>query len=177
MARTKKTESAPAPVAPVTEVVETNEVVEDTQPTLTDEFTELISQMTTMRTQLTALTGKVRALRTRSEREVKAAQKFSKKRRSTNRKPSGFTKPTIISDELAVFLGRPKGSEMARTEVTREINAYIKAHGLQQESNKRNISPVAKLRKLLSLKKSDQLSYFNLQTYMKALFPKVQATA
>ena len=173
MPRGKKTETAPVEVAPV-EVAPVEDVVEST---LGDAFTELVGQMTAMRTQLTALTGQVRALRTRAEREIKAAQKVSRKRRSTNRKPSGFTKPTVISDELAAFLGRPKGTEMARTEVTREINAYIKQHNLQQADNKRNISPDAKLRKLLNLKKSDQLSYFNLQTYMKALFPKVVATA
>ena len=173
MARTKKSVNAPAPVEPTPDPV----VEQMTEPTLTDAFTELVSAMTTMRSQLTALTQEVRTLRTRAEREIKAAQKAVKKRRSTNRKPSGFTKPTMISDELATFLGRPKGSEMARTEVTREINAYIKQHNLQNPENKRNINPDTKLRKLLNLKKSDNLSYFNLQTHMKSLFPKVETTA
>jgi chromatin remodeling complex protein RSC6 len=161
----------------VTEPVVAEPVATEPEVTLSDDFTTLLSALTAMRSQLTGLTAQVRALRTRSERAVKAAQKASKKRRSTNRKPSGFTKPTLISDELATFLGRSKGSEMARTEVTREINAYIKEHNLQNPENKRQINPDAKLRKLLKMSKSDSLSYFNLQTYMKALFPKVEATA
>ena len=177
MPRGKKSTPAPAP-EPVVETAPEPVVMEQTEEqTIGDAFVELVGQLTAMRSQLTALTGQVRALRTRSEREIKAAQKASKKRRSTNRKPSGFTKPTVISDELASFLGRPKGSEMARTEVTREINAYIKEHNLQNPENKRQINPDSKLRKLLKLSKSDSLSYFNLQTYMKALFPKVEATA
>ena len=94
-----------------------------------DQFTQLLSQLQSLRSQLTAVTSQVRALQKRSDRELKAAQKSSRKsRKSGNRAPSGFVKPTKISVELATFLGKPKGSEMARTEVTREINTYIRAH-------------------------------------------------
>jgi chromatin remodeling complex protein RSC6 len=171
MPRQKKSVT-PAPVEEPVPVVE--KMPETTEPSLGDAFTELIAAMTEMRSQLTSLTQQTRSLRVRAEREMKAAHKAVKKRRSTNRKPSGFTKPTKISDELATFLGREKGTEMARTEVTREINAYIKKHNLQNPSNKRNINPDAKLRKLLKLSKTDELSYFNLQTHMKGLFPKVE---
>ena len=66
---------------------------------------------------------------------MKAAKKLSqkKKRKNTNRAPSGFVKPTLISGELAAFLEKPTGTEMARTEVTREINKYIRAHDLQDD--------------------------------------------
>jgi len=39
---------------------------------------------------------------------------------------SGFARPTLISDQLAEFLGKDKGSLIARTDVTREINTYIR---------------------------------------------------
>ena len=110
-----------------------------------------------------------------SRNEVKAAQKAGRKRKS-NRKPSGFVKPTLISTELAGFLGKPKGTEMARTEVTREINKYIRANNLQDPSNGRVIRADAKLRKLLKLNKSDELTYFNLQKYMSPHFPKPTTT-
>jgi chromatin remodeling complex protein RSC6 len=111
-------------------------------------------------------------------RELKNAQKNSKKRRTTgNRQPSGFVKPTRISDELAKFLGKAVGSEMARTEVSKEINAYIREKGLQDKENGRKIHPDASLSKLLALGSGDELTYFNLQRYMKHHFVKEAAVA
>jgi chromatin remodeling complex protein RSC6 len=111
-------------------------------------------------------------------RELKSAQKNSKKRRTTgNRQPSGFVKPTRISDELAKFLGKAVGSEMARTEVSKEINAYIREKGLQDKENGRKIHPDASLSKLLALGSGDELTYFNLQRYMKHHFVKEAAVA
>ena len=102
------------------------------------------------------------------------AEKDKKKRarKSTNRQPSGFVKPTKISQELASFLGKEKDTLMARTEVTREINQYIRAHNLQDPKNGRHIVPDKKLRTLLKLSKDDELTYFNLQKFMSPHFPK-----
>ena len=107
-------------------------------------------------------------------REMKlAAKASSKKRRSSgDRKPSGFVKPTVISDELAQFLGKEIGTEMARTEVSKDINTYIRSHSLQDKANGRIIHPDAKLTKLLKVAKGDELTYFNLQRYMKHHFQK-----
>lgn len=142
-------------------------------PTMGDQFTALLAQLGALRSQLTSVTSQVRALSKRADRELKQAQKQGrKKRKSGNRAPSGFVKPTKISIELAGFLGKPKGTEMARTEVTREINTYIRAHKLQDPKNGRRILADAKLRKLLKLKKDDELTYFNLQRYMSPHFAK-----
>jgi len=107
-------------------------------------------------------------------RELKAAQKASSKKRRTNgnRQPSGFVKPTRISDELAEFLGKTVGTEMARTVVSKEINSYIRANKLQDPANGRKINPDSKLSKLLKINKGDELTYFNLQKYMKHHFIK-----
>ena len=112
-------------------------------------------------------------------REMKAAQKASSKRakRAGNRAPSGFVKPTRISDELAKFLGKTIGTEMARTDVSKEINAYIRANNLQRPDNGRFIVPDQKLTVLLKIGKDDELSYFNLQRYMKPHFIKAEAAA
>jgi len=156
-------DAAAAPAAPVAA----------TAPSLGDQFTALLAQLTSLRSQLTAVTTQVRALSKRTDRELKQASKQGrKKRKSGNRAPSGFVKPTKISLELAGFLGKPKGTEMARTEVTREINTYIRAHKLQDPKNGRRILADAKLRKLLKLKKDDELTYFNLQRYMSPHFAK-----
>ena len=107
-------------------------------------------------------------------RELKVAQKASSKRKksSGNRAPSGFVKPTLITDELAAFLGKEKGTLLARTAVSKEINGYIRANNLQDPANGRKINADAKLAKLLKLAKSDELTYFNLQKFMKHHFIK-----
>ena len=140
-------------------------------PTLSEQFSDLLGQLATLRNQVTAVTTQVRVLAKRSERELKQALKASKKKRkSGNKEPSGFTKPAKISSELAAFLGKDEGTEMARTEVTKELQKYILSHKLQDPANRRNINPDAKLRKLLGMKKSDSLTYFNLQKWMKPHF-------
>ena len=90
------------------------------------------------------------------------------------RSTSGFVKPTLISDELAMFLGKPVGTEMARTDVSRAINRYIQENGLRDYENDRQINPDEKLTNLLRLKEKekDKLTYFNLQKYMKHHFIK-----
>lgn len=92
---------------------------------------------------------------------------------SIRRVPSGFIRPTKISDELAIFLGKPVGTEMARTDVSRLINGYIRVNNLQDPKNGRNINPDAKLRVLLKIGQNEELTYFNLQKYMKHHFIRV----
>jgi chromatin remodeling complex protein RSC6 len=124
---------------------------------------------------IASLKVEYRTLEKKWTRELKVAQKQSSKRkkRAGSRAPSGFVKPTRISDELAKFLEKPAGSEMARTEVTRDINKYIRTHKLQDEANGRKINPDSKLAAaLLKLNKTDELTYFNLQRYMSPHFAK-----
>jgi chromatin remodeling complex protein RSC6 len=106
-----------------------------------------------------------------------AASPAAAKPKAGNRSPSGFVKPTLISDELASFLGKTKGTEMARTEVTREINAYIRANQLQDKTNGRRINADTKLSSLLKLNSGEELTYFNLQRYMSPHFAKSPAAA
>lgn len=105
-------------------------------------------------------------------KKLKTASKGQGKKKSGNRAPSGFVKPTKISDELALFLGKPVGTEMARTEVTREINVYIRSNNLQDSTNGRQINANPALASLLKLKEGDELTYFNLQKYMSVHFIK-----
>ena len=136
-------------------------------------FGEFGTKLQALSSGLSSLRSDFRTLERNVARELRAAQKVSKrKRKSGNRAPSGFVKPTLISKELADFLGKPVGSEWARTEVTREINAYIRLHSLQDKENGRKINPDTKLRSLLQLKKGEELTYFNLQKYMSPHFAK-----
>ena len=144
---------------------------------LQSQFTEFLAKLQQVSAQFSSLKSEFRTLEKRWTRELKLAQKATakKKRKAGNRQPSGFVKPTLISTELAVFLNKPEGSEMARTEVTREINKYIRSHDLQDKANGRKINPDASLRALLKLKKNDELTYFNLQRYMSPHFAKAGA--
>ena len=155
----------------VTEPVVTVEPVVDNLSTAQTEF---MTKLTAMRQQITSMLLEFRNLQKRTDREMKTAQKASGKRKNknANRKPSGFVKPTLISDELANFLQKPVGSEMARTEVTREINGYIRAHDLQDKANGRKINPDTHLAALLKIGSGEELTYFNLQRYMSPHFAK-----
>jgi len=168
-----KAEAAPAPVeTPV--VVDAAVGAADAEAPLAEQSVEFLAKLQQLGTLISSLKTEYRTLEKKWSREIKAAQKQSskRKRKAGNRAPSGFVKPTKISDELASFLGKEKGTEMARTDVTREINTYIRAHKLQDKDNGRKIIPDTKLATLLKLKKTDELTYFNLQKYMSPHFAK-----
>jgi upstream activation factor subunit UAF30 len=172
-AKAVKAVKADAPVEKV--VTESQEVpVESDVVDLSAQSTEFLAKLNQIGGLLASLKTEYRSLDKKWTRELKTAQKSQakRKRKSGNRAPSGFVKPTKISDELAKFLEKPVGTEMARTDVTREINKYIRSHDLQDKENGRKINPDSKLQTLLKLKKTDELTYFNLQKYMSPHFSK-----
>jgi chromatin remodeling complex protein RSC6 len=127
-------------------------------------------------TALSVVRAQFKVLEKSIVKDIKAAHKSSKRvKRAGNRQPSGFIRPTLISDELAAFLGQPAGTEIARTEVSKLLNQYIRANSLQDKENGRRIVPDAKLAALLRTTAEDVLTYFNLQRYMKPHFIKVVA--
>ena len=171
-------QAATPPPAPVVE--ETAAPVEemDAATIMSGKMNEYSAKLQQLVGLLSTLKSDFKTLEKTVSREMKVAQKLAnKKRRNTNpRKPSGFTKATPISEELANFLGKAVGTEMARTEVSKEITKYIKANSLQDTSNGRIILADAKLSKLLRLGKEDELTFFNLQRYMKVHFAKAGET-
>ena len=145
---------------------------------ITSGFSEFISKFQSMLSQFNSLKTELRSLEKATVKQLKIAQKLTnKKRRKGTRAPSGFVRPSLISDELAKFLGKPSGTEMARTDVTREINKYIRANNLQDKENGRKINPDQQLTQLLKIEDTIDLTYFNLQKYMGPHFPKVVKTA
>ena len=173
--------SEPAPVASES-VPETDTVLSNSEtPSLNEEFDELTAQLDLVLGSVKGLRKHVKALQKRSKKELLDAQKRSRKRKNTNsdpkqkRAPSGFAKPSEISKSLCDFLGKPIGTEMARTDVTKFITEYIRKNSLQNPENKRHIIPDAKLGNLLDVKNNEVVTYFNLQKYMKHHFPKSAA--
>jgi chromatin remodeling complex protein RSC6 len=183
-AKAPKTEDA----APVVEVsasttpapVEVEAVAHaDVEAVIAEQSAEFHTKLNQLGNMIASLKSEYRSLEKKWSKELKASQKLNtkRKRKAGNRAPSGFVKPTRISDELASFLGKEKGTQMARTEVTREINTYIRSNTLQDKENGRKINPDTKLAALLKLKKTDELTYFNLQRYMSPHFAKASKDA
>jgi len=186
---TDKVDAAPAVVAP--EPVVVAPVVEVASPVaeVALDTTTSVSKLSEIEAKIQQVTGIVASLKSDVKilsktisREQKLASKSSKvkgqRKVSATRKPSGFVKPTLISDELAKFLGKNLGTEMARTDVSKEINQYIRSNNLQDTQNGRKIHPDAKLSTLLNIQPSDEpLTYFNLQRFMKHHFVKTAVVA
>lgn len=167
---------APAPVvetAPVAEAAAVAETPVDvsTLASKLNDFGSKIQQVTTI---LSSMKADYKLLEKSVSRELKAASKSkkSKKASSGNRQPSGFVKPSVISDELITFLGKEAGTMMSRVEVSKGINAYITANSLKDKVSGRQINPDAKLATLLKIGKDEVLTYFNLQKYLKIHFIK-----
>ncbi len=170
----KQEVAAAATPAPVTE--QTATPAPEGEAPIAERSIEFLSKLQQISVLISSLKSEFRTLEKQWTKDLKTAQKQSskKKRKAGNRAPSGFVKPTRISDELAKFLEKPAGTEMARTEVTRDINKYIRSHDLQDKENGRKINPDAKLSALLKLAKGEELTYFNLQKYMSPHFSKAQ---
>jgi upstream activation factor subunit UAF30 len=188
VAETPKVKKVSAPkvkkeAAPVVEVAapvvaaaseESAAPVVDVEATLAEQSLEFSAKLQQLSVVISSLKSEYKLLEKKWSRELKNSMKTNskRKRKAGNRAPSGFVKPTRISDELATFLGKSSGSEMARTEVTRDINQYIRANSLQDTTNGRKINPDSKLASLLKIKKGEELTYFNLQRYMSPHFAK-----
>jgi len=143
-----------------------------------DEFTTLQSQLKeALNLVKNAMTG-LNALEKRVARDKKVVDKKMKVKvkrpHDPNKPPSGFCKPLNVSTELKKFLNLKEGELIARTEVTKRINAYCKEHGLQQEDDKRILCPDTALKKLLrydAKKEEKKLTFFNLQRFLKHHYP------
>ncbi len=163
---------APAPVvAPVVEApVETPADASSLASKLND-FGSKIQQATAI---LSGMKADYKQLEKVVSRELKAASKSKKGKKATNvnRQPSGFVKPSVISDELIKFLGKEPGTMMSRVEVSKGINEYIKSNNLKDKVSGRQINPDAKLATLLKVGKDEVLTYFNLQKFLKVHFVK-----
>jgi chromatin remodeling complex protein RSC6 len=173
----KKVEEPAVVVAPVEvkeEVVAAQVVESAVETPLLEQSTNFFAKLQQLGSVISSLKTEYRSLEKKWAKELKTSAKNGnkKRKRAANRAPSGFVKPTKISDELATFLDKPTGCEMARTEVTRDINAYIRTNNLQDKTNGRKINPDSRLANLLKLESGEELTYFNLQRYMSRHFAK-----
>ena len=165
--------SAPEPVENVEVSVEQTTVVtiEKSMSDVLGSFSESILSLTSA---INKLKMDFKMLEKQVLKEARSMDKVNAKRNRNkgSRAPSGFVKPSGISKELAKFLGVAEDTMIARTDVTKLITSYVKDHNLQDPTNGRKINPDTKLSNLLGVKSSDEVTYFNLQKYMKPHFVK-----
>ena len=137
------------------------------------EFNNLINGLQTVKIQINALQHSVKQIEKTIKKNMKGLKKeVIKHKPKGNRKPSGFATPSKVTKELCEFMNKEDGTEIARTEVTKALVAYIKSHKLENTTNSQIITPDTKLKYLLGVCDGDELTYFNIQKYMNKHFVK-----
>ena len=77
-----------------------------------------------------------------------------------------------LTDELCAFMGLKAGDKRSQTEVTKFISEYVKSHNCYDPTFKRRILPNAALMKLLRVDDKTEVTYLNLQKFLKVHFKK-----
>jgi chromatin remodeling complex protein RSC6 len=149
----------------------------------------------TLKTLGSELTSRVRAAVHDAQEAVKAIKRDardSKKRRKVDpadmtpeqrtawearRANNAFLKMRPLTDELSSFMGLPAKSQRSQTDVTKFVSQYVKAHNCFDPNFKRRIIPDAKLGKLLRVKDGQEVTYLNLQSFLKVHFVKPPVVA
>jgi len=153
-------------------VLDINNIAGDCPDNVTAQFDNILSTLAGLRQNITAVQNNIRTLEKTIKKEFKGYKKQSEKNKAKgNRKPSGFAKPSRVTPELLTFMKKNAGEAVARTEVTQYLISYIKEKNLQNDENKKVITPDESLRTLLSCG-DDEVNYFNLQKYMNKHFLK-----
>ena len=127
-----------------------------------------------------ALVKTIQSEHKKQEREVvRAAKKLNKRRgrkvatgvdgAPASNKPYVFTKLNNVTDALCVFLGKPKGTQFSRSEVTRAVIGYAREKGLMAGQN---INTDSALRALLNVTEADKVTILNLQRSLKVHYLK-----
>ena len=169
--------AAPAPVAAPAAETPAAPAAEVEEVRLEAEAKAITARLLAVRETVSELISEAKRL----EKKAAKVQKLADKRRrkapkvAGEGKPSVFEIPTNISPQLCAFLGRPAGSQESRSNVSRLVSEYIKAHNLKVEKS-HDINADAKLRGLLGLKEGDKLTYFNLQKYLNPHYLKAVPT-
>jgi chromatin remodeling complex protein RSC6 len=138
-----------------------------------NQFEHLVTQLNLMKAHVSMIHQNIKQLEKTVKKQMKGLKKeVTKNKNKGNRVPSGFAKPSKVTKELCEFMNKSEGTEIARTEVTRALVAYIKENKLENNTNSKIISPDDKLKILLGLDDSQELTYFNIQKYMNKHFVK-----
>ena len=142
-----------------------------------DQLKVILSSLNEQSGNMKMLMNTVRGVLKDVEKQSKELEKLRNKKtrgkteRAANALPSGITKPVAISDELAMFLKVAIGTLVPRNEVTKGVSTYVKENDLSDPANKQRFildeRPAAKVLRTLLGNPSEDVTYFNLQRYLK----------
>lgn len=162
--------TVPAPEAQAVAAPVQNEVV---HVPVAEEIDALIKRTSEMRDALGEQMKALTRLQKRVARDLKEAGKRRRKVRKegvegeqVTKRPTIFTTPLRLKDDLATFLGKTKGAQMTPAEVTKAVRQYIDQHGLKDKENGHMIHPDAAMRRVLGVSDGDHLTYRNIQKYL-----------
>lgn len=174
----KKVKAAAPAAAPVEATPVEAPAVPKEEKTVEQEIAALITSNQKVRDEAVSNIKTLQRLQKRVNKEVKEAGR--RRRRASKRegedgvikekRPTIFTTPVTLKDELCGFLGKTKGSQMTPADVTRAFSAYVDSHKLKDAEKGHTIHPDVAMRKVLGVKEGETLTYRNIQSYLYKLY-------
>ena len=168
--------AAPVAAAPVVSAVADAAVAVEAK-TVEQEIAALVASHQKIRDEAVSNIKTLQRLQKRVAKEVKEAGR--RRRRSKKegedgapkeKRPTIFTTPVTLKDELCGFLGKSKGTQMTPADVTRAFSAYVDGHKLKDAEKGHTIHPDVAMRKVLGVKEGETLTYRNIQSYLYKLY-------
>ena len=147
---------------------------------LTEQLKALSTEFTTRvrdavkATQEAAKAAKKEARDSKKKRKVDPATLTPEQRAAweARRANNAFLKEKPLSPELCQFMGLKAGEKRSQTDVTKFISEYVKSHSCFDPTFRRRIIPNAALAKLLRVDDKTEVTYLNLQKFLKVHFIK-----
>lgn len=176
--------AAPVAAAPVAAAVEATADATELR-SVDQEINDLVKLNQNLRDQAVAAIKSLQKLQKRVSKEIKEAGRRRRRVKKEEdgqvkeKRPTIFTTPVTLKDELCAFLGMPKGSQMTPADVTRAFSAYVESHKLKDAEKGHTIHPDAAMRKVLGVKDGEVVTYRNVQSYLYKLYvlPEKKKTA
>ena len=172
-------ETAPAVVAAPVEARSADAILTSVQEALKSLNTEVTARVRALVADALAATKAIkRDARSSKQRRKVDPETLSPEARATweaRRANNAFLKMRPISPELCSFMGVPTGSQRSQTDVTKFVATYVKAHNCFDPNMKRRILPNTTLAKLLRVTDKQEVTYLNLQSFLKVHFLKTDA--
>jgi chromatin remodeling complex protein RSC6 len=177
----KKSKPVAAVAAPVVATPAASEAVAAAAPaevrSVEQEIASLIAVHQKLRDEAVSAIKTLQRLQKRVAKEVKEAGRRRKRSRREGedgapkeKRPTIFTTPVTLKDELCAFLGKSKGTQMTPAEVTKAFSSYVDSHKLKDAEAGHTIHPDAAMRKVLGVKEGENLTYRNIQSFLYKLY-------
>jgi chromatin remodeling complex protein RSC6 len=169
-----------APTVPSVTAPATVQSSEALLATLTEQLKALSTEFTTKVREAVKSVQEASKAAKKEQRESKKKRKINpadmtpeqKKAWEARRANNAFLVQRPLTPELCSFMGIAAGSKRSQTEVTKFISDYVKSHNCYDPNFKRRIIPNAALAKLLRVDDKTEVTYLNLQKFLKVHFVK-----